>query len=87
MKKIIQEIKLRKFKTKLNESSLKPFENQEFLVWYNDNTCELIYFTDELRRVLEKDHIKPVRYIFDLMDRIIVDRTVKIDMKEVEKDE
>lgn len=85
MKKINQTIKLRKLKTKLNEESLKFLENNEFLVWYKDNTCENVYCKDDLIRILEKDHIKPIRYIFDMTDRIIVDRDVQIDVSQIEK--
>lgn len=85
MKKINQTIKLRKLKTKLNEESLKFLENNEFLVWYKDNTCENVYCKDDLIRILEKDHIKPIRYIFDMTDRIIVDRDVQIDVSQIDK--
>ena len=85
MKKINQTRQLRKLKTKLNEESLKFLENNEFLVWYKDNNCENVYCKDDLIRILEKDHIKPIRYIFDMTDRIIVDRDVQIDVSQIEK--
>lgn len=86
-KKILQTIKIRKFKTKLNEESLKPFENKEFLIWYRDNTCEEVYFKDELIHLLSNDHKKPIRYIFDLSDRIIIDRDIHVDISEVIKND
>ena len=83
MKKIIQTIKLRKFKTKINENILKSFENQEFLVCFRDNTCKEDYHKYELINLLEKDHIKPIRCIFDMTDRITLDRDIKVDISEV----
>lgn len=85
MKKILQTIKIRKFKTETNKESIEKIEGQCFLVWYNDCTCEEVYFKDELIKILEKDHIKPIRYIFDMTDRIIIDRDIKVDISEVIK--
>ena len=78
-KKIIQTIKLRKLKSAITQESLKNFENKEFYVLYKDGTWEYIMDTYDLRKALEKDHIKPIYYIFDNTDRIIVDRKVLID--------
>ena len=64
MKKLIQTIKLRRFKTEVN-------------------SCQECYTKDDLIRLLEKDHIKPIRYIFNMSDRIIVDRDIHINIKEV----
>lgn len=86
MKKIIQTIKLRKFRTELNKSSLKSVTDNDFLVWYKNGTCERAYSKYDLINILEKDHIKPIQYIFEMNDRILVDRDIKIDIKEVEKD-
>ena len=80
MKKIIKTIKLRKLKTEVNKESFKPFENQEFVVVFEDNTCERVYYKKDLISILEKDHIKKVWYIFDMVDRIIVDRNVDINI-------
>lgn len=87
MKRIIQTIKLRKFKTEINK---KYFENisddyKEFLVWFDDNTCKSVY-KDELIHVLENDHVKKIRYIFDMTDRIIIDRDILINSIEVGDD-
>lgn len=86
MKRILQIIKLRKFKTELNESFLKGcYEGEHFLCWYKDGSCKEIFSKYDLIRELEKDHIKPIKYIFDMTDRIIIDRDIKINIEEVDK--
>lgn len=85
MKKIIQTIKLRKFRTELNKSSLKGVTDNDFLVWYKNGTCERAYSKHDLINILEKDHIKPIQYVFEMNDRIVVDRDIKIDIDELEK--
>ena len=44
--------------------------------------CKEIYYKDDLINILSKDHIKPIRYIFSMSDRIIVDRDIHINEKE-----
>lgn len=83
MKKICRTIKLLKFKTKLNEESIAKFDNHEFIVCFTDSKWKYIICKDELREYLEKDHINPIRYIFDITDRIIIDRNVLINTDEV----
>ena len=80
MKKIYQTIKLRRFKTGLSEENQKMLEGNDFLVLYKDDTVKHIYTKDDLIEELENDHIKPIRYIFDMSDRIILDRDIKIDI-------
>lgn len=80
MKKICQTIKLRRFKTGLSEENQKMLEGNDFLVLYKDDTVKHIYTKDDLIEELENDHIKPIRYIFDMSDRIILDRDIKIDI-------
>lgn len=83
MKKIIQTIKLRKFKTNLSQESIELLEGNEFLIWYKDNTVKVIYLKEDLIFELKNDHIKPIRYIFDMSDRIILDRDIKIDITKI----
>ena len=84
IKKLFQTIKLKKFKTDLNREVInKTLEGNEFLVWFRDNTCEEVYCKDDLIRILEKDHIKSVRYIFDMTDRIIVNRDIHVNIEEI----
>lgn len=86
MKKIIQTIKLRKYKTKVIDEYLKKTPNKdEFYILYKDGTYEFVYFKDDLIDRLEKEHLKPIQYIFDATDRIIVDRDIKTDISEVVK--
>lgn len=82
MKKIIQTIKLRKLKTEVNKKFIEEQNKNEFLVCFKDDTCEEVYCKDDLINILSKDHIKPVRYIFNMADRIIVDRDIHINKEE-----
>lgn len=78
MKKIIQTIKLRRLKTEVNKKSIEKMCEGDYLVWYKDGSCEETYHKDDLISILSKDHIKPVKYIFGMADRIIVDRDIHI---------
>ena len=83
MKKLIQTIKLRRFKTEVNKEIIEKTYEGNYLVWFKDNSCQECYTKDDLIRLLEKDHIKPIRYIFNMSDRIIVDRDIHINIEEV----
>ena len=83
VKKIIQTIKLHKFKTEVNKKIIEEMDESGYLVWYKDGTCKEVNFKDDLIDILSKDHIKPIRYIFNMSDRIIVDRKIYINTEEV----
>lgn len=83
MKKICRTIKLRKYKCKVPEDVIKLQENKEFIICFADNKYESVYDTWDLRKILEKDHIRQIRYIFDLTDRIVLDRDVLINTDEI----
>lgn len=83
MKKLIQTIKLKKIKTEVNKEIIEKMCEGNYLVWFKDNSCQGCYTKDDLIRLLEKDHIKPIRYIFNMSDRIIVDRDIHINIEEV----
>lgn len=83
MKKLIQTIKLRRLKTEVNKEIIEKMCEGDYLVWFKDNSCQEAYTKDNLINLLEKDHIKPIRYIFNMSDRIIVDRDIHINIKEV----
>lgn len=87
MRKIIQTIKLRKYKTKIVEETLKKYPNEEYLVLYKDGTTKITLFKSDLIEALQKDHIKPIRYIFDMTDRICIDRDIKINIDKLEEGE
>lgn len=80
MKKIIQTIKLRKYKTKIVEEALKLHPQHSYLIWFKDGTAQAVDFKDDLIKELEKDHIRPIRYIFDMSDRIILDRDIRVEL-------
>lgn len=87
MRKIIQTIKLRKYKTKIVEETLKKYPNEEYLVLYKDGTTKITLFKSDLIEALQKDHIKPIRYIFDMTDRICIDRDIKTNIDKLEEGE
>lgn len=82
MKKLIQTIKLRRLKTEVNKEIIEEMCEGDHLVWFKDNSCQECYTKDDLINVLSKDHVKPIRYIFSMSDRIIVDRDIHLDIKE-----
>ena len=81
MRKIIQTIKHRKLKTEFNKEIIEAQNENEFLVWFKDGTCKEVNFKDDLINILSKDHIKPIKYIFSMADRIIVDRDILINQE------
>lgn len=83
MKKLFQTIKLRKLKTEMNEESINKMCEGEYLVLFQDNTCRQVMSKDNLMRILEKDHIKPIRYIFSMADRIVIDRDIAINTDKI----
>ena len=77
MKKICRTLKLRKYKTELMEKmNLKSID---YMVIFTDGTWQYCIGEDEVYSLLAKDHIKSIRYIFDMNDRIIVERNILID--------
>lgn len=84
MRKIIQTIKLRRLKTEVNKKGIEEMCEGNYLVLFKDNTCEEVYCKDVLINILSRDHIKPVRYVFSMADRIIVDRDIHINTDEIE---
>ena len=78
MKKILKTIGFHKFKTEKTKPILEQLEGEEFLVWFFDGTAKECYNKEDLIAVLEKDNVKKIRYIFDMTDRIILDRDIKI---------
>lgn len=61
MKKLIQTIKLRRLKTEVNKECIEKMCEGDYLVWFKDNSCKECYTKDDLIRLLEKDHIKPIK--------------------------
>lgn len=82
MKKICRTIKLRKFKSYIDEETINKLRENEYIVCLEDDTYHWCLTKSELRYYLEKDHIKRVRYVFDTVDRIMVNRDVLINTDE-----
>lgn len=83
MKKICRTIRLRKLKCLIDKETLDKFDGYEYIVCFYDDTYKLCISKTELKQFLEKDHIKGIKYIFDVMDRIIIDRNVLIDTDKI----
>lgn len=83
MKKICRTIKLKKYKTYLDELSLEKIEGNNFIICFNDGSWIFGINKDDLQNNLEKDHIKRIRFIFDFGDRICINRDVVIDTDEI----
>ena len=83
MKKICQTIKLKKLKTEITKDSLKDWEGHEFYILYQDKTWEWAICKEEVVSALERDHIKPIKYIFDATDRIVINRDILINTDEI----
>lgn len=82
-KKVCRTIKLRRYKSKINEESIKQMENNEFIVCFEDNKYLHCFDTFDLKRHLEKDHIRRILYIFDITDRIVIDRKVLFSLEDI----
>lgn len=83
MKQVCRYIKLRKLKSGIQKESWEKLAGNEFIVIFQDGTTEHCIEKYELYHCLEKDHIKPIRYIFDMTDRISINRDIIINTDEV----
>ncbi len=78
MKKLIQKIKLRKFP----KVCIEKISGEEFIILYNDNTYERVY--DKIDLIIKIQHnIKDIYYVFDMADRIILDKDIEINSSEI----
>lgn len=77
MKKIIQTIKLKKFKSVVDTVGFNPFDDMYFVL-YQNGTYGLCWNKEELISELEKDHIKPIRYVVAKKDLIYIDRDIVV---------
>lgn len=80
MKKVCRTIKLRKYKTDVITDYINKNNLNTYVVCFDNDSWKYCLSKDELYNILEKDHIKPIRYIFDIQDRIIIDRNILIDL-------
>lgn len=85
MKKICRTIKLKKYKTQFieDEDWIKSRENNSWIIVFTDWTATFCWDKNELYKYLENDHIKSIQYIFDIIDKITIDRDVIINTDEL----
>lgn len=88
MKKICRTIKLKKYKTQFieDEDWIKSRENNSWIIVFTDWTATFCWDKNELYKYLENDHIKSIQYIFDIIDKITIDRDVIINTDELIKE-
>lgn len=79
MKKICRVLKLHKYRGLVSKETQSNLDNHEFMVLFEDHTFKHCISKFEVYSYLERDHIKPILYIFDMYDRIIVSRDILID--------
>lgn len=80
MKKILQTLKLRSFRTEVNKGWIDKVYVEQMIVCFQDGTWDEVYSKEELIDVLRKDHIKPIRYVFNMADKFIIDRDLLINL-------
>lgn len=81
-KKIYQTIQLKRFKTQVDNLGFNPFEDMYFVL-FQDGKYELCWNKEELLQVVEKDHIRPIRYIAAKKDLIYLDKEIQVSGEEV----
>lgn len=81
-KKIFQTIQLKRFKTRVDNIGFNPFEGMYFVL-FQDGKYELCWNKEELLQIVEKDHIRPIRYIAAKTDLIYLDREIQISGEEI----
>ena len=85
MKKICRTIKLKKYKTELmDEDWIKSRENNAWIIIFSDWKATFCWDKNKLYKYLENDHIRPIQYIFDTIDKITIDRDVIINTDIIE---
>ena len=81
MKKICRKLKLMKYGCVFDQETLDKLSGENFVICFFDGTYKSGCSKSDLVKALEQDYIKNIRYIFDMVNRIIIDRTVVIDME------
>lgn len=78
MKKICRTIRLRRFKCLVDKDAIRMLGGDEYIVCFDNNTYKHCLSKGELYHCLEQDHIKGIRCVFDVLDRMIIDRDILI---------
>ena len=82
MKNICRTLKLKKYRSKITEDICKETDGTNFMIIYDDNKWNLGDSWD-VRKALENDHIRKISYIFDMNDRITIQRDILISTDEI----
>lgn len=81
-KSICRILKLKKYRSALTEDICKETDGTEFLIIFKNGQWKSGDKYD-VRFALEEDHINPIDYIFDMNDRIIVNRNILINTDDI----
>ena len=84
MKKLIQKIKLRKFIDAIPKTNTKQWREIDFVVLYRNGKYKMLDNKEQLESEIRK-HNKDIWYIFDMADRIILDRDIEINCEKLEE--
>lgn len=82
MKKVFRKLILKKYKSYFDEKELDKLNANEYIVCFDNNKWLFVIGKSDLRLLLERDHINPIRYIFDMSDRIYIQREAVIEDSE-----
>ena len=84
MKKLFKTIKIKPLFKKEFKEEQRKYTQGYIVLFKKTDTYKLIYNKDDLLSLLEQDNKEKIAYIFDLTDRIIVDRNIKVEDMEDE---
>ena len=79
MKKLFKTIKIRPLFKKEFKEAQRKYTQGYIVLFQKSNTYKLVYNKDDLLSLVEQDNKERIAYIFDLTDRIIVDRNIKME--------
>lgn len=83
MKKIFQKIKLRRMKSEIINNLGEDTRAAWWVVLFSDGTFTTVYEKSDLLSLIERDHIRPIKEIYDKRDRIDLERKIVVDINEL----
>ncbi len=77
---------MRKFINSIPENRLKDWREINFVVLYRNGKYKMLDNKEQLESEIRKNN-KDIWYIFDMADRIILDRDIEINCEKLEEQE
>ena len=87
MKKIFQKITLKpqlRILFKDSDNLLKDVSGRSWIVLFQDNTWKYVCSKNDLIKMIEQDHRRPISRIVDSMDCMSLDRNIQVDVSILE---